>query len=352
MSTIEAKVLQKILKRLSLVGGHLAIPQHGLVLFNSRENFVLAMDSELSLRIPCELGDDVDNFAVSAKLLSSVVSRLSGELKLSVSAGQVDEPDALTISQRKTNIQLPLADSNVFPNLQNPDTQIACCPFSVLAFVLQFPIRCTSGKDFDPTPILLESNGEAVIAAGTNGNRLGVVSSKEKLPAFSLLISSRAAAALDSLSGEKTVPVGENDANYFFGTENFSLVVRKTSAKFPDYEKFIPKDFPTEAVIEKPDAALAALNRVGGILDEKQTVTVHFADGAARISTSHDSGAKTEDSFAVQTKGSPITVKLNHGYLTEFLEQAIGPVKIGLRDSRSPVVMESQNSRYLLATIA
>lgn len=178
-----------------------------------------------------------------------------------------------------------------------------------------------------------EKNREnGVVLVATDGYRLSlkretsVVEEGGALEETSLLVPARIIKELISIKDGERVELFSSKKNnqILFFQEDIVLTGRLIEAEFPNYEKIIPTDFSTRAIIEKSD--LQAAVRTCSVFARETTNIIKFSLKKDEMIISANAPSIGESIMGVEAKmeGEENEIAFNARYLLEFLSNVGG----------------------------
>jgi DNA polymerase-3 subunit beta len=161
----------------------------------------------------------------------------------------------------------------------------------------------------------------------------------------------------DEVESPSTVAMNLSDSQIVFSYGPVELISRCIEGNYPDYTQIIPKQFQTEARVDREDFAqavkAASLFSRTGLFD----ITVSFDPGAKQLSVSAADANRGENTAtcAADCAGNSNSVTLNFRYLLDGLN-AIGAntILFQMIDAGNPCVVTPQNGdgyRYIIMPI-
>ena len=171
---------------------------------------------------------------------------------------------------------------------------------------------------------------------------------------FSIDLPKTALPVLKEFRGED-VQFSETETKYFFSTDKEILLVQKSVAKFPPYQRALNAAFTVSATAPSNDfgGTLALLDPLTDTSDPR--TLVQLGSGALTLSTSSIEG-DGEEVLDVITEGAAFHATLNPKYIQDFLSQAEGQaIKIQGSTEKAPVLFSREDThgpyRYFLMPI-
>lgn len=181
---------------------------------------------------------------------------------------------------------------------------------------------------------LMICDGETGKIVSTDGHRMSIVPITCKASAPCKTLIHRSALLEASKINGGHVLFGENDMFQLFLTGRRSVITRKLTGNFPDYERAIPKNHPHTATID-PVEAKQVIGQVAKFADSRsQALYFNFKSGFQISARAHtvEGGAAAGEFTAHWESGEGLDMDygLNATYLLGFLALADGPVTASL----------------------
>lgn len=344
------KVLQSEFKgALSRVGRSVAGKSTLPVLMNAHMQvvggrFELAatnLDTYVKTAIGCNVSLDGEwAGTVPHKLLSDVVGSLPNDaIVLSWDARTATL--SMTCGGRfVTNIKGIEADE--FPTIPTPVGDSVYIPFDGAALAATINRIAPFVADNNSRPALagvgFRADGHTMSVASADGFRLAreAVTLGEPLT-FSRIVPGRGLAELARLIGDSAkVDATFTDALAHFDIDGATTFgTRLIGDTFPDFERIIPAQYTTRAIVDSREFA-AAVKLAGYFAAKSQNVIkLSFADGVVTLSANAaEVGDNTGDVTAI-TAGAEMAIAVNYEYLSEAL--AVVPT--------AQIALEAQNDK-------
>jgi DNA polymerase-3 subunit beta len=203
-----------------------------------------------------------------------------------------------------------------------------------------------------------KGGGEVPFAmVATNGHRLAMVERPITVQGpleVSAIVPRKALLEMKKLLDEDEGPISLafTDKRVIFKKEGLTLVSQLVEGTFPSYEKVIPQQAGTTAVLPR-DAAMAAFRRVSLLCQEK-TWAVRFGltPGTLTLTANNpDLGEATEE-LAVTYDGDKFSSGFNARYFIDVLQNVDGDaVTLETADPLSPCVLRDSGDPGYLALI-
>jgi DNA polymerase III sliding clamp (beta) subunit (PCNA family) len=343
--------LKKIVKKLSLANSV-------NIVIDGAKGTMLAADETLGveIEIPALKGIADAPIAVQARMFSSVLSGLSGEVRFERADGPI------RISTGKSQFELVVVPPKKLVTFRPEGTETAF-PAKEFSEALTYAGSVSGGSQvFDFTGCVLVTAPQGMIsAAGTDRHRMAVYDTKISAPKTTrILIPVRAVKAIKDLD-EKEIFFSDNGRMQFFrsgvATVFSKNVTGEEVTKFPDPYKFIPREYNIETLIDAEELK-SALRRIGPVIeaeeDTKRRKVVFTFDGDTLRLTAGNSLGKAQDSVSMETtkpdvfeEPLPFRMTVNHRDLLDFCEAVTGTITFQGRSPMEPVWLQAGNKKLL-----
>lgn len=146
--------------------------------------------------------------------------------------------------------------------------------------------------------------------------------------------------------GNVTLIVGES--HYIFSAEHWTLVVRKLTGQFPNYQAIIPKR--ENATVRATFNAALLKERIDRVSMATPSATgcmrFDFVEGAVNLLASSPEHGEASESLSITCKDK-LSIGFNHRYISEFLQRIEGDVEFFGRDEQSGALFEHGDLTYV-----
>ncbi len=267
--------------------------------------------------------EEEGKICVNARKLYEVVRELPGEdVELTTSG------DKLEIRSEKAKFNLVTSEPEDFPTKPTVDSSNE---FEISSETLSSLINSTlfAAATDDVRPILggilLEKEGDKLIAVATDSHRLSYASEKVEglenvnYPEKGIILPRKGASELTKLCsrGDK-IKLGITENIVVASDGNTEITIRLILGEYPNYRSVIPRDNPTIATVNRDEFA-AAVKRVSLISTDKlKGVKLIFTHDELKL-ISRDELGDAEESIPVTLKGDPIEIGFNARYLLDSM---------------------------------
>lgn len=286
--------------------------------------------------------EEEGELTVPAKLINDYVNNLVAE-KLNIST----ENQTLFIEtdQAQTHIKgLPAEEFPLIPQITEGvytklDAQELKRGIEEVVFAATF-----SETQPEISGVLFSFGGRTLTLAATDRYRLAerVVGLADEVSSpRQVIIPARAVNEIGRVISSGQVEVYLSETQICLKTLETELISRLIEGKYPDYKQIIPKDFLTEAEVDK-EAFVQSLKAVSLFASENNNIEFHLTPPAKQIVIKSQSAQVGDSEIRLETNltGQKNSIIFNFRYLLDCLNH-LGDEKITLKviDSNSPAAI-------------
>ena len=243
-----------------------------------------------------------------------------------------------------------------FPQIPSPAKATLTVPGKDFRQLLDrvIPAISTEESRYTLCGALLKAGQKKVTMVGTDGHRLSCATSPNETELAQTLVSLPALEWLKKQTTGVPVEIGVDGDYQTFRMGNKTLISRKITGQFPDYNAIFPTNNTIVAAIPSCAALAKVLAKVAKCAEDRNSAVVWELDGMLELSARcQDRG----ESYALyecavsgwKEAGDRLKIGLNAEYILEFLKVAGDvPVNIAFRDSRSSVLFALDGWQYVV----
>ncbi len=232
-----------------------------------------------------------------------------------------------------------------FPELPEMPAELAQMPLGVLSQMIQSTIFAISAEEsrFTLNGALLLLRETGLVMVSTDGHRLALIEKQIPLAglegSYRALLPKKAMSEILKLANDddsKTIVFSGNDNHLFFKIDKRTLLSRKLSGNFPDYERVLPKEHPYHVVLQR-DELKSAIERVAQFADERsKAIRLQVLNDEVKVHSSISETGESEETIPVEFTGPEVEIGFNAQYMLEFL-RSVGTteVEFHFKDSNS-----------------
>ena len=136
-----------------------------------------------------------------------------------------------------------------------------------------------------------------------------------------------------------------NRTQIVFNFESIYIISRLIEGTYPEYEKVIPSQFDSSAVIDRREFA-GAVDRVSLLAKDisYNVIRYDWAESNVTLSTQNTEIGMAKEDVAVEFKGTPFTISFNGRYISDILRHSTGDNIHLLLKQNGPVVIRQDNN--------
>ena len=130
--------------------------------------------------------------------------------------------------------------------------------------------------------------------------------------------------------------------------ESIYIISRLIEGTYPEYEKVIPSQFDSSAVIDRREFA-GAVDRVSLLAKDisYNVIRYDWAESNVTLSTQNTEIGMAKEDVAVEFKGTPFTISFNGRYISDILRHSTGDnIHLFLKQNGPVVIRQDNNPNY------
>ena len=139
-----------------------------------------------------------------------------------------------------------------------------------------------------------------------------------------------------------------NRTQIVFNFESIYIISRLIEGTYPEYEKVIPSQFDSSAVIDRREFA-GAVDRVSLLAKDisYNVIRYDWAESNVTLSTQNTEIGMAKEDVAVEFKGTPFTISCNGRYISDILRHSTGDnIHLFLKQNGPVVIRQDNNPNY------
>ena len=353
LKATQAKLLAALQAVCGIVERRHTLPILANVLIRKTGTSIALTTSDLDIEVghQVELGGDAGDFAttVSARKLVDILRAMPADQVVTMSA----EPGRLRLHGGRSRFMLHTLPAEQFPLVARATHTTATLrlPQAVLKSLVDQVAFAMATHDirYFFNGMLLATDGRRIRLVATDGNRLALAEASvdADLPTQQAIVPRKAVHELQRHLREReadgdeasTVGIRLAPAQASFDLNGIRFVTKLIEARFPDFERTIPKANPHAVTLGRA-ALLDSLQRASLMTSDKfRGIRLSVAPGAMRIVSTNAEREEADEDLDVDYAGAPIEIGFNVTYLTEVLAETDAEmVTIALQDAASAVL--------------
>ena len=139
-----------------------------------------------------------------------------------------------------------------------------------------------------------------------------------------------------------------NRTQIVFNFESIYIISRLIEGTYPEYEKVIPSQFDSSAVIDRREFA-GAVDRVSLLAKDisYNVIRYDWSESNVTLSTQNTEIGMAKEDVAVEFKGTPFTISFNGRYISDILRHSTGDnIHLFLTQNGPVVIRQDNNPNY------
>lgn len=139
-----------------------------------------------------------------------------------------------------------------------------------------------------------------------------------------------------------------NRTQIVFNFESIYIISRLIEGTYPEYEKVIPSQFDSSAVIDRREFA-GAVDRVSLLAKDisYNVIRYDWAESNVTLSTQNTEIGMAKEDVAVEFKGTTFTISFNGRYISDILRHSTGDnIHLFLKQNGPVVIRQDNNPNY------
>ena len=312
-------------------------------------------DFELGIRLTID-GDikEPGTLVVGSRYFQELIRKLPGD---TIELYKPEDGNSLTITSGSSEFNLVTLHPDDFSLVEQIHDQDHV---NIDSFALKELIDLTNyaaATDEDRpvfTGALLEIKENEVTMVATDTHRMAVKKITIDEPATTpmrAIIPTKTLAEVSRLlptDNPAMINIIWNRTQIVFNFESIYIISRLIEGTYPEYEKVIPSQFDSSAVIDRREFA-GAVDRVSLLAKDisYNVIRYDWAESNVTLSTQNTEIGMAKEDVAVEFKGTPFTISFNGRYISDILRHSTGDnIHLFLKQNGPVVIRQDNNPNY------
>ena len=312
-------------------------------------------DFELGIRITID-GDikEPGTLVVGSRYFQELIRKLPGD---TIELYKPEDGNSLTITSGSSEFNLVTLHPDDFSLVEQIHDQDHV---NIDSFAMKELIDLTNyaaATDEDRpvfTGALLEIKENEVTMVATDTHRMAVKKITIDEPATTpmrAIIPTKTLAEVSRLlptDNPAMINIIWNRTQIVFNFESIYIISRLIEGTYPEYEKVIPSQFDSSAVIDRREFA-GAVDRVSLLAKDisYNVIRYDWAESNVTLSTQNTEIGMAKEDVAVEFKGTPFTISFNGRYISDILRHSTGDnIHLFLKQNGPVVIRQDNNPNY------
>ena len=312
-------------------------------------------DFELGIRLTID-GDikEPGTLVVGSRYFQELIRKLPGD---TIELYKPEDGNSLTITSGSSEFNLVTLHPDDFSLVEQIHDQDHV---NIDSFAMKELIDLTNyaaATDEDRpvfTGALLEINENEVTMVATDTHRMAVKKITIDEPATTpmrAIITKKTLAEVSRLlptDNPAMINIIWNRTQIVFNFESIYIISRLIEGTYPEYEKVIPSQFDSSAVIDRREFA-GAVDRVSLLAKDisYNVIRYDWSESNVTLSTQNTEIGMAKEDVAVEFKGTPFTISFNGRYISDILRHSTGDnIHLFLKQNGPVVIRQDNNPNY------
>ena len=312
-------------------------------------------DFELGIRLTID-GDikEPGTLVVGSRYFQELIRKLPGD---TIELYKPEDGNSLTITSGSSEFNLVTLHPDDFSLVEQIHDQDHV---NIDSFAMKELIDLTNyaaATDEDRpvfTGALLEINENEVTMVATDTHRMAVKKITIDEPATTpmrAIIPTKTLAEVSRLlptDNPAMINIIWNRTQIVFNFESIYIISRLIEGTYPEYEKVIPSQFDSSAVINCHEFA-GAVDRVSLLAKDisYNVIRYDWSESNVTLSTQNTEIGMAKEDVAVEFKGTPFTISFNGRYISDILRHSTGDnIHLFLKQNGPVVIRQDNNPNY------
>ena len=312
-------------------------------------------DFELGIRLTID-GDikEPGTLVVGSRYFQELIRKLPGD---TIELYKPEEGNSLTITSGSSEFNLVTLHPDDFSLVEQIHDQDHV---NIDSFAMKELIDLTNyaaATDEDRpvfTGALLEIKENEVTMVATDTHRMAVKKITIDEPATTpmrAIIPTKTLAEVSRLlptDNPAMINIIWNRTQIVFNFESIYIISRLIEGTYPEYEKVIPSQFDSSAVIDRREFA-GAVDRVSLLAKDisYNVIRYDWSESNVTLSTQNTEIGMAKEDVAVEFKGTPFTISFNGRYISDILRHSTGDnIHLFLKQNGPVVIRQDNNPNY------
>ena len=312
-------------------------------------------DFELGIRLTID-GDikEPGTLVVGSRYFQELIRKLPGD---TIELYKPEDGNSLTITSGSSEFNLVTLHPDDFSLVEQIHDQDHV---NIDSFTMKELIDLTNyaaATDEDRpvfTGALLEINENEVTMVATDTHRMAVKKITIDEPATTpmrAIIPTKTLAEVSRLlptDNPAMINIIWNRTQIVFNFESIYIISRLIEGTYPEYEKVIPSQFDSSAVIDRREFD-GAVDRVSLLAKDISYIVIRYdwSESNVTLSTQNTEIGMAKEDVAVEFKGTPFTISFNGRYISDILRHSTGDnIHLFLKQNGPVVIRQDNNPNY------
>lgn len=312
-----------------------------------------ATDMEVGIRLDLKEGLEVlaDGSALLPVARTNAILRESTDEKLTLET----DDSGVKISGTRSKYRLPGANPDEFPRVVGFDEESYHeIPVRLFREMVKRTVFATDAESsrYALGGVLLELEGDSVLAVGTDGRRLarmqgtGTAVGDHKTTGTSTIVPTRAIQLMERAvnDSDEVVHLAARSNDLLLRTSRCTIYSRLVEGRYPNWRQVFPQRENASQIDMTVGPLFAALRQAAIVTDhDSRGINFTFANGTLTMEAHTAEIGESQVEMPIAYEGEPVTLTMDHRFVADFCK---------VLDAETGFIMEIEtgNSPALLST--
>lgn len=304
-----------------------------------------ATDMEVGIRLEVKEGVEIEQegAALLPVARTNAILRESNDPTLSIET----DDSGVKISGSRSKFRLPGANPDEFPRVvafeESAYHEIPKRLFRELVRRTVFATDAESSR-YALGGVLLELEGDSVLAVGTDGRRLARMEGKGEpfgehhTTGASTIVPTRAIQLMERAVGDEdeVVQIAARANDLLLRTSRATIYSRLVEGRYPNWRQVFPKREAASQIDMTVGPLFTALRQASIVTDhESRGIDFTFADGTLKLEANTAEIGESHVEMPIAYDGEPVTLTMDHRFVADFCK---------VLDSETSFIFEIESS--------
>jgi DNA polymerase III subunit beta len=313
-----------------------------------------ATDMEVGIRLEITEGVEIETEGSVLMPVQRTMSILRETTDDTIQIAAVDTQ--IHIKTNRSKFRLPAANPDEFPQVATFDEDSSYHEIPTRLF-REMVRRTVFATDADSSRyalggVLLELEGESVIAVGTDGRRLarmegkGVSVGDHKTSGMTTIVPTRAISLMERavIDSDETVRLTARSNDLLLRTPRCVIYSRLVEGRYPNWRQVFPKRDNASQIDMTIGPLFAALRQAAIVTDhDTRGIEFTFGNGTLKLEANTAQIGESSVEMPIAYDGEEVVLKMDHRFVADFC-------KVLDNDASFLFEIESSNAPALLST--
>ena len=314
-----------------------------------------ATDMEVGIRITVQGEVDVEKEGTCLLPVArtNAILRESSDERLTLETNEA----GVKISGNRSRFNLPSANPDEFPSVESfEESSYHVIPTHLFSELVKRTVFATDAESsrYALGGVLLEMEGDEVIAVGTDGRRLARMQGKaqavegHKTTGANTIVPTRAIQLMERAVSDKdeTVDVAARTNDLMIRTPRCTIYSRLVEGRYPNWRQVFPQREDSHRVDMVVGPVFASLRQAAIVTDqESRGIELTFENGNLRIEGNTAEIGSSQVDMPIAYDGEEVRLTLDHRFLADFCKVLDNEANFvfDFESSQTPAVLTTED---------